>query len=190
MLAMPQPLQIVQFVCVCQSSPDTPGNRPGCTRTPGDTPPRLRRSSSMPSTADVILVEVVAARHLTRVAAEGDLDYGVDQVEWDACPPRCVPDLLLRYDLFGREDQPPGSVGQLEVFDQGAVDLRVAVAVAAGDVDDRNIGIARRQQADRLAGRWVGHDPGRAVLEGVGAQQAARLGMKGSPIAAARKRHW
>ena len=98
-------------------------------------------------------------------------------------------DLLLGDDLFGGDDQPPGGAGQLEVFDQGAVDLGVAVAVAAGHVDEGDIGVARRQQADRLAAEGVGHDLGRAVPQGVGAQHAARR-HEGSPIVAARKRHW
>src|SRR5271166_5362368 len=97
----------------------------------------------------------VKAVALVRRRAERHLDDGVDGEERDLGMVGRAADLVVRDDALGRQDHPVRRQRKIEIHEWQPVDLRVAVGIAALDVDQRNIRVERRNQHQPLAGEWT-----------------------------------
>src|SRR5262249_47180158 len=78
--------------------------------------------------ADHGLVDAVA---FVRRASEGELDHGVHREERNLGLIGRAPDLIIGHDALGGEDHLVGGNGEIDVHELQAVDLRVAIGIAA-----------------------------------------------------------
>ena len=96
------------------------------------------------------LVDAVA---FVRGASERQLDDGIDRKKRNLGLIGRAPDLIVGDDALGRQDHLVGGDRQIDVHELQPVDLRVAVGVAALDVDQGDVRIERRDQQDLFAGK-------------------------------------
>ena len=112
-------------------------------------------TGSLFTSADVVLHvphhRLVDAVAFVRRAAERHLDHRVDREERNLGLVRRAPDLIVGDDALGRQDHLVRRHREVDVHELQAVDLRVAVSVAALDVDQRHVRIERRHEQELLA---------------------------------------
>src|SRR6516162_2558949 len=89
---------------------------------------------------------------LVRSRAERHLDDGIDGEKRDLGVVGRAPDLLVRDDALGGQDHPVRRQREVEIHERKPVDLRVAVGIAALDVDQRDVRVERRNQHQLLPG--------------------------------------
>src|SRR5271169_124034 len=101
---------------------------------------------------EMLVQRFVEAVALVRRRAERHLDDGVDGEKRDLGMVGRAADLVVRDDALGGQDHPVRRQREIEIHEWQPVDLRVAVGIAALDVDQCNIGVERRNQHQLLAG--------------------------------------
>ena len=124
--------------------------------------------------ADDLLVEEVEVGHLARVRSVRHLDDGVDVHVGYHRAPRLAADLGVVDDPLGRHDEAPRRAGELVVHNEDAVDLAVAVLVAARHVHEDDVRIGGGDERHRLSGEGIDHRLRGRVLQRVGAEEVAR----------------
>src|SRR3954451_20552062 len=101
---------------------------------------------------EVVHHRLIDAVAFVRRRTERNLDHGIDAEEGNFGLIRRTPDLIVGYDAFSRQDHPIGGHGEVDIHELQAIDLGVAVGVAALHVDQGDIGVERGNQQQLLAG--------------------------------------
>jgi hypothetical protein len=71
-----------------------------------------------------------------------------------------IPDLLRVHYLLGGDYEPLRRSGEFSVLDGDPVDLRIPIDIAAVDMHEDEIWVARREEAKRFTAERVLHDLG------------------------------
>src|SRR5262249_23213033 len=131
----------------------------------------VRQTDIMFHVAEHGLVHAVA---LVRSTSKWQLDNRIDGKEGNFGLIGSAPDLIVGYNSLGREDDLVGGESEIDVHELQAVDLRVAVGIAALHMDQGDIRVEGRYEKDFLPGKRAIHlDRFRPLLKYVRAEHGS-----------------
>src|SRR5713101_2697499 len=93
----------------------------------------------------------ILVRHVSRIAAEGNLAHGIDAEERDDRKRRILADDIIGHETFASNDGSVRSSCQIQIGHRYAADAAVAIAISLVNVNDRQVWVKGRNGGELYA---------------------------------------